>query len=333
VSEKDPLNLSDEEFDTVMTEIDAAIIQRGKKIPGRELAGWVEFCTRYRVSISNEHPTALRIFNWFTRMYGDRLNVDWDFGRSVALVKGEVCKIQGIRFYGPMVVACSTAVLGDVLQMAIQGGVIQITNLLEGVVQGLTPELARRLSPEECHGILTAYGQMFLTFSRLESALGAKHGTSDAPYITKAMHDLVGSTESLLTAPPNYGQSKWASLQAAEKTVKSCILEKGASHKKSHSLADLCADAVVVGVPLVDPALIARIECSPAVRYDSTLVGKDEAIAAHYAALTVCGELAPVVKRTKAESAVSKRELKSGDSVLTCLVLEYTPHAAGMFGP
>ena len=50
---------------------------------------------------------------------------------------------------------------------------------------------------------------------------------------------------------PNYGQSNWASLQAAEKVIKSYILEKGGNHGRIHKLQQLCDAAAALGPPLL----------------------------------------------------------------------------------
>jgi hypothetical protein len=300
---QDPFNLSDAEFDAVMTEIDSGLRQRSDRIPGREMLGLADFCAKFQITLHNTHPTTRRIMDWFGRMYGERLAIDWDFGRSVVLVKGEICKIRGMLFFGSMPIICSPGLTGIKLQQETPHGPIKVYNLAEDdQVRGLTSDMAKRLSPDECAAIVRAYGRMFLAFSRMQFALGKRYRGTDAPFIQEAIHDLLISTDSLLAAPPNYGGSKWASLQAVEKLIKSCIREKKVTPKKSHDLAGLCATAVAVGVPTVAPALIATIQCDPSVRYDSALVSKLEAVEAHYAALTICSDLAPVVKRTTAQS-------------------------------
>jgi len=59
------------------------------------------------------------------------------------------------------------------------------------------------------------------------------------------------------------------------------------------------------------------------VRYDSTLVKKREAVEAHYAALTTCGELAPIVKRTTAQSGVYDYEFALATNSLPGILLGY----------
>src|SRR5712692_8944394 len=79
---KDPFNLPEAEFDAVMTEIDQKLRQKGDRIPGREIGGIAEYCSKFNVPLANYDPTTKRIIDWFTRIYGDRLNMDWDGQRT-----------------------------------------------------------------------------------------------------------------------------------------------------------------------------------------------------------------------------------------------------------
>jgi hypothetical protein len=106
VGSRDPFTLSEAEFDAVMTEIDEKLRQKSDRIPGREILAFAEYAAKFKVTFAHNHPTAVRIFKWFEDMYGDRLKMDWDFGRSVVLVKGDLCKIRGIRFYGSLPLVC-----------------------------------------------------------------------------------------------------------------------------------------------------------------------------------------------------------------------------------
>jgi hypothetical protein len=196
--------------------------------------------------------------------------------------------------------------------------------MLPDDIEGLTPDLARRLLTSECDEMLLAYGQTFVTFSRLHAALGARWGGTDAPYIEEAIHDLKSASESMLTARPSYGQSNWDSLQAVEKVVKSCILEKKQAHKKIHQLADLFKLAETLGVPKVDASLIFQVQCSPSVRYDAGTVSKAKAFAAYTAALKICGDLAPTIRRTTANSTMNDYEFQLPDTKLRGLALRFT---------
>src|SRR6185312_4358455 len=87
VDECDGLHLSDAEFDAVMTEIDAELRRESDRIVGRGLRGCAKFSQRFRMSLIFGEPFADRIIDWFKAMYGDRLNVDMDFGKSFVVIR------------------------------------------------------------------------------------------------------------------------------------------------------------------------------------------------------------------------------------------------------
>src|ERR1017187_9529862 len=233
----DPWALPYTEFDAVMAEIDAELRKENDRIVGREIRGWMKFCQRFHTSVALGDPVADRIVDWFKAIYGDRLNVDLDFGKSFVSIRGDTYRIRCFRFYGVMYVICSVEILGrEIHQRTADGQERTVINLLDGSIEGLTRELAGRLSPAECGAILMRYDRMFQAFSAIEGALAARQGGDDAPYMKEALDDLWEAAECVLLRTPNYGQSNWASLQAAEKVLKSYILEKGGSHGKIHRL-------------------------------------------------------------------------------------------------
>jgi hypothetical protein len=333
VADLDGLHLSDAEFNSIMDEIDADLRKESDKIPGRELRAWSKFCDRFHISVAFGDPLSNRIAGWFTGLYGDRLNVDMEFGKSFVSVRGDAYRVCCFRFYGAVYVICSVEALGRRVCVPTPRGVgAPVTNLLDGGIEGLTPELARRLSVAECGAILAKYRRMFVAFSNMEGALSSRYGGTDAPYVKEATDDLIQSSESVLLRTPNYGQSNYASLQAAEKMIKSYILGKGANHAKIHKLDELCDCASQLGLPAIDKALIEEIQCNADVRYDSTLVTKDKALSANEAALTVCGLAAPFIRRSTAQAATNSVDLSfNGGGLIDGLMLSYQPPAPPFF--
>ena len=116
------------------------------------------------------------------------------------------------------------------------------------------------------------------------------HGS---PFSKETLDDLLQSAAHLTAHNPNYGFSRWASLQATEKLVKSFIAGKGQTPNKTHDLGILVTSAVSLGMPAPSPAHVQEIQCSANVRYSAASVGKFEALKAHYAALILCGDIAP----------------------------------------
>ena len=322
------LQLTDEEFNATLTDIDADLRQESDRIVGREVRGWMKFCEKFRLSMPMDDPLAQRIFEWFNTMYGDRLNVDFDFGATAVDVKGDLYRLRCIHFYGAMYAICSPLLMEKGGHHKTTQGVVRaVVNILDRV-QDLTPHLARQLSIDECNRILDVYGRLFLAFSRMQAV-------ADATYIKEAIDDLNVSAESLIGRSPNYGQSNWASLQAVEKLIKSYILQQGATHANIHELAKLFAHAHSLGLPQVDSTIVDAIQCSTSVRYAAALVSKQKSVTAHYAALKVCGEIAPCLRkesrvsgfrRIPAESDIEMVKIRAPEGqMLDALALMFKP--------
>ena len=328
-----PWYLTDAQFDAVMEEIDAELRRESDQITGREIRGWMKFCRRFKISLALGDPVADRIVDWFNALYGDRLNVDADFGKSFVLIRGDTYRMRCFRIYGTVYAVCAVELLGCKLaELTSRPGVHPLVNLLDGDIEGLTPELARRLSPPECSEVLARYCRVFRAFAAMEGALAGRIGGEDAPYMKEAIDDLLEASECVLRRTPNYGQSNWASLQAAEKVIKSYILETGGSHGRIHKLEQLCDAAAALGLPRLDPRLIAAIQCRPDVRYDAHLVCRDQAFAAYDAALAVCAEAARHIRRSTAQESIGRVHIRIGEGApIEALMLGYYPAASPFF--
>lgn len=329
-----PWYLSTSEFDALMTEIDAELRTENDRIVGREIRGWLKFCRRFKISLTLDDPLAGRVIDWFKAIYGDRLNLDADFGKSFVIIRGDPYRIRCFRVYGVVYAICSVETQGrEVRQLMVHGEEHPVVNLLDGdIIEGLTPELARRLSPADCATILTRYYRVFCAFAAMEGALAGRHGGNDAPYMKEAMNDLLEASECILRRTPNYGQSNWAALQASEKCLKSYILEKGGSHGKIHHIQLLSEYAATLGLPAVEPQSIAAIQCRPDVRYDAPLVSRDKALAAYDAALMVCAEASKHITRTTAQATIGQVRIRIGaNEPMEGLMLAYHPPAPPFF--
>jgi HEPN domain-containing protein len=162
-------------------------------------------------------------------------------------------------------------------------------------LEGVTAEFIKSLTDKECERLLEAYSRGVLGFSRMGDVQGTPH-IEGALYCREAMDDLRQSASQLTTHSPNYGFSRWASLQATEKVLKSFIAQQGKKFKKTHDLVELAAIAVSAGLPAFSPQLLDEIQCKAEVRYSAATVGKAEALQAHYAALVFCAQVAPRLK-------------------------------------
>lgn len=110
--------------------------------------------------------------------------------------------------------------------------------------------------------------------------------------MSQATSDLNASTSHLFTNPPNYGLSKWASLQAAEKFIKAFITSKGGTPPRHHRLTELAQIAESHGLAKMPDQWLDDVQCSAEVRYGGIPVTAQEAIEAQYGALQICEHIA-----------------------------------------
>jgi hypothetical protein len=281
--------ISDADLHTALIEIDDQLRASGSKLFGRELRGWGLFCQKFNLTMAMSDPLAIRIFDWFTKQYGDRLKGDLDFGRTVAEIRHDFYALRLPRLYGTAIVHCDPILPKQYFgpKLAVNSGGVK-TNLFD-YLRGVTREFITSLTDKECSGLLDVYSRGVVAYSRMDDCQGA-------PYSKEALDDLHQSATQMTPDNPNYGFSRWASLQGVEKVLKSFIEQRGKKFRKNHDLAELAGVAVSAGLPPPDARLLGKIQCEADVRYSAATVGKAEALEAHYGALAVCADVAPRLK-------------------------------------
>lgn len=284
--------VSDADLHKVLLQIDGELRASGTKLFGRELRGWLMFCRKFHLEMASFDPLAVRIFDWFTKQYGDRLKGNLDFGATVVELRHDFYSLRLPRIFGGEIVHCDPLLVSHNFGPRVtRNGVAVKTNLFENL-QGLTSDFIKSLTDDECQGLLEAYSRGVLGFSRMGDVQGTP-ALQGAPYSKEALDDLHQSAAQLVGHRPNYGFSRWASLQATEKLLKSFITQKGQTFKKTHDLTSIATIAVSAGLPAPSPRLLQDIQCAPEVRYSSATIGKSEALRSHYAALELCAQIAP----------------------------------------
>lgn len=148
-----------------------------------------------------------------------------------------------------------------------------IVQLLEGMTAGK----AAGLSEAALSAIDVAFG------IGLPAAYTLENTDHELMYIARG--DVAAAVAGLMDQSERYGASKWASLQAAEKVLKTAISLKGAKFKFTHGLGELCKHLSDLGITLNTGPLIAKIQCSPKIRYGEELCTREDALAAHQASL------------------------------------------------
>lgn len=277
--------ISDAELSQVLSEIDGQLRKEGGPIAGREIRGWMLFCEHFNLEgFGWNHPVSRRIFDWFSHQYGDRLNINFDYGNTVAEIRHDLYLIRCVRLYGRELMVCDPLLFNKNLGPKIAVNTTVKFNLLN-LLDGATSSFIQSLSVDECDSLVDAYARGFAALSRVEDAAGAV-------YVREALHDLRQSADQLSGQKANYGSSRFSSLQAVEKLVKSFIQAKNQKPTWGHKLQDNFHLAYSLGLPKAPAAKIDAVQCTGEVRYTSASVGKTEALQAHYAALSLCDHIA-----------------------------------------
>lgn len=278
------LNLSDQQFNQLMEEIDSLMTSQGVNIPAREIQGWRLFCQRQQYNgISMTHPISEKVMTWFKTKYGERLNLDLSFGYSALLLRNDIVRFRCPVFWGQVFMICSPELMGQDLG-GLKVNQPALLNILDQV-SGLTLAYANSLTLAEQRALLEQ-------FVESEKALASVADAKPQPYIAEAQADLRISVEQLTMHQPQFGPSKYSSLHATEKFLKSYILQKDSKHKLTHNISALADKAEGLGLRAIDRVTLKTIECGASVRYDASLVSKEEAVAAHKAAISICAEIA-----------------------------------------
>jgi HEPN domain-containing protein len=109
--------------------------------------------------------------------------------------------------------------------------------------------------------------------------------------VAEARSDLKTAVDKLMERGDHYGNSKWASLQAAEKCLKAAIELHGGQYDWTHKLKELSDDLSTLGVKLSAPHLLDDIQCNPKIRYRKEPCSREQALTAHHVVLNLVLDL------------------------------------------
>ncbi|MNV27459.1 hypothetical protein D3C71_1186100 [compost metagenome] len=106
-----------------------------------------------------------------------------------------------------------------------------------------------------------------------------------------AQADVATAVAALMGRGDRFGESKWASLQAAEKTLKAGLALHGAKFAFTHDLSKLATSLRALGIALDVQPLLDAIQCTPGIRYGEEVCTEAEALEAHQASLELVNSL------------------------------------------
>lgn len=231
-------------------------------------------------------PFAERVHSWYQERYEERLLHDFRPGRVAFILRHDPWVLQIPRVFGQVQMVVS---LTQKSEKMCTNGVTPIYNVLDSV-QGLTKTLKRSLGNNELKEIFDVFQLGYKALTTLEYLCPNS-------LVEAAMADIDTAVDQVMARNPSSGQSRWASLQAAEKILKACIELKGGRYSHTHDLQRIAEEAVAVGLPNPKQEDIAVVQCSASVRYGTESTRLDEAIIAHHASLRICFVVAKAVNQ------------------------------------
>jgi len=273
------------QFEALMAQIDSKLTDEGVAIPSRPMLAVREVSIKYGLSMPLggdvvRMPPDLRqnaalseaIKQWYEDNYGDRLKVNLCPGQTVVLLDGDLYTLRVPGIFGSVQFVLTRQWLHN---PGISRGPV-IFNITQ-LVNEMTPAKAARLTDSALNSIGNAF----------DTALPAAYTMESTGHslMRIARGDVEVAVNCMMARDGRYGESKWASLQAAEKVLKAAIDLTGVKFKFTHGLAELCETLTETGLAFDATAQVAVIQCKPGIRYGEEPCSRDEALAAHQASL------------------------------------------------
>lgn len=220
-----------------------------------------------------------QVHRWYESRYGDRIKIHPGPGSYILVIKNEPWEVIFPLCYGQNEFTIDANLQRENRSVITSGGRnIPSINILWHV-KNMTREVASSLSDDERQKILKEYMFGLNAVQSLRSMKGI-------PYMDQAMNDFDISVSNIFHKYPDYNNSKWASLQFAEKTMKAKLKLEGIDFKKDHKLSMLSEKLKSLSINIPDQ-VISNIQCSAGVRYGEQTVTKRGAILAVQNALAL----------------------------------------------
>lgn len=277
------------EFIELMESVDKELADAGYSIPQRPIQALRIVSSRFRIPLpittpipgmsheANQYwPISSRIYKWYDERYGDRLKIDFAPGRMVFRIGNDLWGFRFPKIYGSANLIASRTERSDRLRTDGKPVIFNVVDSIDSLPDGLRLSL----TDQQLHAIFNSFILGFAAFDGLEQF-------RDEQLVKTALADISAAVDHLLGTHPNYGLSKWSSLQAAEKLLKFSISQVGGAYPKVHKLDELISEAAKHRLSFQLQNEIALIHCTPSIRYGQESCSRDEALEAHHATFRV----------------------------------------------
>ena len=240
------------EFEAYLDEIDKRLAFREVKIQARPLMAMCEISKELNCTIVMGDEFFNKLDSWYRQRYADRLLVSFDVGKMIVLIKKNPFLVRFPLAYGTVRV-----------------------NPLE-FIRDITPSLLHSLPKNELDDLAN------LIIKNYKACISI----SEQKFMS--MPDMETAVNQIINQNPDYGQSKWASLQVSEKALKFYIKTKGDNPPNIHNLTTLTKQAESLGLKNIHQSLINKIQCTAGVRYGEENISLNDAVVAQQASIEFC---------------------------------------------
>jgi hypothetical protein len=297
---KPPLVITTEdEFTSLMDKIDSEMVEEEIKITARPFMAGLKITERYDIVLSATPPRrtpkpgcydsvelSIRIFDWIDKRYGERVNIPSHIGKVVIPLRGALYCINCPTVFGKVNFVCEPNTFG-ITRENIGEKVSPTFNIVDSI-QDFTKDFALSLTSEEVVKVSVAFVSAMGAFMPLRAI-------EDVKYVSEALGNFDAATSHLMEHKPQFGLSKWESLQAVEKLLKAYIDLNGGVIERTHSLQKLFDIANKFGLPFPPEGYLADLQCPAGVRYGEIVVSEKDAVIAQRISLELSEVIAQCI--------------------------------------
>ena len=290
---------TDEQFRSLMEEVDRELRDQEVPITARELKSisiirrLLQILGEINLGDIPDQPVSgsyqgqdliARAFQWMRDRYGKKLNMPMP-GQTMVVIRGDPYKVRLPFAMGTINLVCDPSSLGEV-RPAFGTSAPPILNILD-LIEGLTPNLTQSLVQAEVEGIFSDVSPAIRYVMLL---IRMKNGAMRE----QANNDIMSSVDDALRIPPDFGGSRWHSLQAVEKFLKSLLTLHGIPYPKNGRKGHDPTHLAGLGRALIriEPQLLEDVTCSAGVRYNEVASTLLDANRAHRSAICICEKIA-----------------------------------------
>ncbi|WP_081616965.1 HEPN domain-containing protein [Thioalkalivibrio sp. ALJ2] len=290
------------EISDLLVHIDAELARHGYTIPQRPIHAVMKVGHSLGLPLpmtkpkqDNQNPSAVNwpivesIYQWYENRYGDRIKKDFSPGTIAVPIRDDVYIVKLPAVYGTVSFYAKRERNPKPQTFSQERIAFNVLDAFKDLADGLR----EALTDEELQHIQSLFVFTLSTITKARSL------AKNEQLMSLALADINTSANHLNDNQREYGLSKWASLQAAEKSLKHVILSQTGSHPHGHNLKELYKDARSHGLSDNLQDAITYIQCSAGVRYGEESVPRGDALDAHHASIVILNGVTELIERNK----------------------------------